>query len=235
MTVDPAKARARASHAGKEYFFCCQGCADKFRAAPEKYLAAGPSPMPAHGSMVQIGAGKPLATISPAPAAAAHKTPSAPAQPAAVEKAIHICPMDPEVRQDHAGTCPKCGMALEPAVPPAPATRVEYTCPMHPEIVRPEPGSCPICGMALEPRTVAVEEEENPELARMTRRFWVSVALTIPVILLGMSGMIPGQPLQQFLSMRAIGWIELLLATPVVLWGGFPSSSAAGPRSSIAA
>ena len=100
--------------------------------------------------------------------------------------------MDPEVIQDHPGACPKCGMALEPAIPLAPATRIEYTCPMHPEIVRPGPGSCPICGMALEPRTAVVEEEENPELVSMTRRFWVSVVLTIPVLLLGMSGMIPG-------------------------------------------
>ena len=93
---------------------------------------------------------------------------------------------------------------------------------MHPEIIRSEPGACPICGMALEPRTVSASEEENPELSDMTRRFWISVALTIPVLILGMSDLIPGQPLQRFLSMRAIGWIELLLATPVVLWGGFP-------------
>ncbi len=113
-------------------------------------------------------------------------------------------------------------MALEPAMPSASATRIEYTCPMHPEIIRSEPGACPICGMALEPRTISASEEENPELSSMTRRFWISVALTIPVLVLGMSDLIPGQPLQRFLSMRAIGWIELVLATPVVLWGGFP-------------
>ncbi len=129
--------------------------------------------------------------------------------------------MDPEVRQDHPGLCPKCGMALEPDVPATLATRTEYTCPMHPEIIRAEPGSCPICGMALEPRT-AVVEEENPELVSMTRRFWVSVALAIPVLFLGMSDVIPGQPVQRIFSMRAIGWIELALATPVVLWGGWP-------------
>ncbi|HYL47579.1 MAG TPA: heavy metal translocating P-type ATPase [Candidatus Limnocylindrales bacterium] len=222
MTVDPAKARARASHAGKEFFFCCQGCADKFRAAPEKYLAAPPAAPHAPSAMIQIGAGKPLATITPAPLAATHKAPSAPAQPPAAEKTIYTCPMDPEVRQDHAGACPKCGMALEPAVPPAPATRTEYTCPMHPEIIRDAPGSCPICGMALEPRSVAVEEEKNPELVDMTRRFWVSLALTLPVIFIGMSDLIPGQPVQKILSMRAAGWIELALASPVVLWGGWP-------------
>jgi P-type Cu+ transporter len=221
MTVDPAKARARGSLAGKDYFFCCQGCADKFRAAPEKYLAAGQTPMHAPSTMVQIGASRPLATISPAPAAP-HAAPSALATQPASEKTIYTCPMDPEVRQDHAGACPKCGMALEPAVPPAHATRIEYTCPMHPEIIRSEPGSCPICGMALEPRTVAVEEEENPELVTMTRRFWVSLILTLPVIFLGMSDLIPGQPVQKILSMRAINWIQLALATPVVLWGGRP-------------
>jgi Cu+-exporting ATPase len=130
--------------------------------------------------------------------------------------------MDPEVQEQEPGACPKCGMALEPAMPSASATRIEYTCPMHPEIIRSEPGACPICGMALEPRTVSASEEENPELSAMTRRFWISVALAIPVLILGMSDLIPGQPLQKFLSMRAIGWIEFLLATPVVLWGGFP-------------
>jgi len=77
--------------------------------------------------------------------------------------AEYICPMDPEVSQDHPGACPKCGMALERAAGSAPATRVEYTCPMHPEIVRDGAGSCPICGMALEPRTVVAEHEENPD------------------------------------------------------------------------
>ena len=124
--------------------------------------------------------------------------------------------MDPEVRQDHPGACPKCGMALEPEIPAAPTTRVEYTCPMHSQIVRSGPGSCPICGMALEPRTVTVGDEANPELADMTRRFWISVALALPVLALGMSDMIPGQPLQRAHSMRAIEWIEFALATPAV-------------------
>ena len=129
--------------------------------------------------------------------------------------------MDREVSQDHPGACPKCGMALEPVVPTQPATRVEHTCPMHPEIVRLIPGSCPICGMALEPRDAIAEQDENPELADMTRRFWISVALTIPILALAVSDMIPGQPLQNILSPRAVGWIELILATPVVLWAGW--------------
>src|SRR6202021_1161166 len=134
----------------------------------------------------------------------------------------YICPMDPEVSQDRPGACPKCGMALERAAGSALPTRTEYTCPMHPEIVRDGPGSCPICGMALEPRTAVAEHEENPELVSMTRRFWVSVALTIPVLFLGMSDMISGNPLGSLISMRTAGWVALLLATPVVLWGGWP-------------
>src|SRR5438132_1470309 len=131
-----------------------------------------------------------------------------------------VCPMDPEVEADRPGPCPRCGMALEPATP-AQSTRVEWTCPMHPQIVRDQPGTCPICGMALEPRTVSLEEE-NPELRDMSRRFWVSVVLTLPVFLLGMSDLLPGQPVQQAISPRSLAWIELVLATPVALWGGWP-------------
>jgi len=98
----------------------------------------------------------------------------------------------------------------------------KYTCPMHPEIVRDGPGSCPICGMALEPMTASLDDEENPELIDMTRRFWICLVLTLPVFFLAMSEMIPGQPLQHAFSLRAINWIQFILATPVVLWGGWP-------------
>ncbi|HTV59264.1 MAG TPA: heavy metal translocating P-type ATPase [Verrucomicrobiae bacterium] len=234
MAVDPSKARATAEHSGKIYYFCCPGCATKFSADPEKYLAAkSPAPMAGHSPMVQIGAAKSpagLATVDAAPAKISAATPAPlseavpPAQVAERQPraGAFVCPMDPEVRESGPGACPICGMALEPDVPAAPATRVEYTCPMHPEIVRSEAGSCPICGMALEPRTVAVEEEANPELVSMTRRFWVGVALTIPVVFLGMSHWIPGQPVERLLSERAMGWLELLLATPVVVWCGWP-------------
>ena len=100
----------------------------------------------------------------------------------------YTCPMHPEVRQDHPGSCPKCGMSLEPVAPLPSSGRTEYVCPMHPQIVRAEPGNCPICGMMLEPRVLSTaEEEESPELADMTRRFWVSVVLTAPLIFLTMS------------------------------------------------
>ena len=105
---------------------------------------------------------------------------------------------------------------------PKPAPGQKYTCPMHPEIIRDAPGSCPICGMALEPLTVSLEDEPNPELVDMTRRFWVAVVLSIPVFVLGMSDLIPGQPLQRLIPMRTLAWVQLVLATPVVLWAGWP-------------
>ncbi|MCI0460243.1 MAG: heavy metal translocating P-type ATPase [Gemmataceae bacterium] len=147
-----------------------------------------------------------------------------PAKPApAPPGTIYTCPMDPEVRQDHPGACPKCGMALEPDLTGPPPTKVEYVCPMHPEVVSDQPGSCPKCGMALEPRTVALEEGPNPELVDMTRRFWVGLILSIPVFVLAMADMIPGRPLQ-FLreQMWLVNWVQLALTTPVVLWCGWP-------------
>jgi Cu+-exporting ATPase len=129
--------------------------------------------------------------------------------------------MHPEVRQVGTGACPKCGMALEPESFVAPTERVEYTCPMHPEIVRDGPGTCPKCGMALEPRTVAAVEE-NPELADMTRRFWVSLVLTVPLFVLAMSHMAMGEQFPHWLAGRGLAITELVLATPVVLWGGWP-------------
>lgn len=157
----------------------------------------------------------------------AHSPDHASAHPAKSAKpvpqgAFYTCPMHPEIRREGPGSCPKCGMALEPEGIPAPVTKTEYTCPMHPEIVQDEPGSCPKCGMALEPRTVTLEEEENPELKDMTRRFWISVLLTVPLVMVVMGKMIPGVSFAWLGSPRALGWLELLLATPVVLWGGCP-------------
>jgi P-type Cu+ transporter len=150
--------------------------------------------------------------------AASHQT----HESAPVAGTVYTCPMHPEVRQDRPGSCPMCGMALEPVMTAVPGTRTTYVCPMHPEIVRSEPGACPICGMALEPRTVSLEEEAHPELVDMTRRFWISVILTAPLLLIAMSEMWPGQPVQHAFSARLLTWVQLFCATPVVLWGGWP-------------
>ena len=135
--------------------------------------------------------------------------------------ATYTCPMHPEIRQDRPGSCPKCGMALEPEVPPAAGTRTEYTCPMHPQIVSDRPGNCPICGMALEPRTITVETHDDSELRMMWRRFLVSAALTTPLVIIAMGHLILGNPIERVLGHGLRRWIELLLATPVVLWAGW--------------
>ncbi len=192
MTVSP-DTKLRHVYRGKAYLFCNPKCQAKFSADPEKYLHPAP-PTPASASISAGG---------------------------------YTCPMDPEVHQATPGSCPKCGMALEPvdALPKPDIT--EYVCPMHPQIVRSEPGDCPICGMALEPRTVAAKED-NPELDNMTRRLWISTALAVPVFVMAMGsdmtmpadmwmGLAP-----QMISNSKLQFIEFLLATPVVLWGGWP-------------
>ena len=147
---------------------------------------------------------------------------------AAAHRQLYTCPMHPEVQSPTPGACPKCGMALEPifdaaAISP---TATEYFCPMDPDVMLDHPAACPKCGMDLQPRILeigaAAEEEANPELADMTRRFWVSTALSLPVLFLSMSDLIPGMPVQRALSASLIGWTEFVLATPVVLWGAKP-------------
>ncbi|HEY8669421.1 MAG TPA: HAD-IC family P-type ATPase, partial [Terriglobales bacterium] len=218
MTVDPANAKASAQHAGVTYYFCCDGCAQKFQARPNEYL----KPRPAASPLVSLGVVSLSAPIS-APisktASPSTLTPSVAPLSSAEEIGKYVCPMCPEVRQSKSGPCPSCGMALESE---SPSTKTEYTCPMHPQIVRPGPGSCPICGMALEPRTVAASDEDNPELREMTRRFWVSVVLTVPLMAAEMADMLLRMPLQHVFLDEWLPWFELLLATPVVLWGGWP-------------
>nr|WP_242392271.1 copper-translocating P-type ATPase [Anaeromyxobacter sp. SG63] len=150
-----------------------------------------------------------------------HEPRAAPARATAAER--YTCPMHPEIRAPGPGTCPKCGMALEPFVP-APAARAEWTCPMHPQIVRDAPGTCPICGMALEPRAGPAGSGESAELRDMTRRFWFAVALTVPLLAIAMGPELPAVErwLSSVLSMRARAWLELLLATPVCLWAAWP-------------
>jgi Cu+-exporting ATPase len=140
------------------------------------------------------------------------------------EGAEYVCPMHPEEKSPGPASCNLCGMALEPRMPAAPSVKTEYTCPMHPEVVQDTPGNCPKCGMALEPRTVTVEEEENPELKDMTRRFRVSIVLSVPLLFVAMGGLIPGihSFLESLASARVRTLFEFVLATPVVLWGGWP-------------
>jgi Cu+-exporting ATPase len=155
MTIDPAKAKHRAEHAGHSYFFCSAKCREKFAAEPARY-------------------------VSPAPAGAA-------------------------------------GAAARTA-----AGEVLWTCPMHPQIVREEPGNCPICGMTLEPMTPAAGEAVNPELRDMRRRFWVGVALSVPLLAIAMAEHFDPVALDALVSPRLLVWVQLILGTPAVLWGGWP-------------
>jgi Cu+-exporting ATPase len=141
--------------------------------------------------------------------------------PHAIPSGRFTCPMHPEVRAEKPGSCPKCGMALELVNPGSNAGRTEYTCPMHPEIVRDHPGNCPICDMTLEPRNVPTDAA-NSELANMTRRFRVAVGLTLPLLAVMVSDMLPDHPLQHLLPGRWLGWVEFAFATPVVSWAGWP-------------
>ncbi len=251
MKVDPAKAAATVEYKGATFYFCGQGCAAKFRSDPEKYLQPS-TPLvsilsedkrvidPVCG--MKVDPAKAAATVGykgatfyfcgqgcaakfrsdPEKYLKPKEMPAPPRPPTKAEqKTNYICPMDPEVSKLGPGACPKCGMALEPATVTAPVTRTEYTCPMHPKIVRSEPGNCPKCGMTLEPREVTIEEK-NPELLDMTRRLWISVALTVPILALMVSGLLPSMPLEHLLSARVWAWVEFALATPVVLWCGWP-------------
>jgi Cu+-exporting ATPase len=139
------------------------------------------------------------------------------------DPAFYALEKTPEHVKKHAsGSCPTCGKELFPDDPHNHAAKTEYTCPMHPEVVRDAPGSCPICGMALEPKTASLAEEENPELIDMTRRFKVSVVLSVPLIYIAMGGLISAISPEKFIPMEMLKWLELILATPVVLWGGWP-------------
>ena len=166
-------------------------------------------------------------------------------QPANAQGVEYSCPMHPEVRQMGPGKCPKCGMFLQPvgatsghaarghahqdhpvSAAAAPAalvkdgTDVEYTCPMHPQVRQMGPGNCPICGMALEPVIATGEPGESPELRDMTRRFWIGLALTVPVFFLEMGAHL--FDIGHFVRAQTSNWIQMVLGTPVVLWAGWP-------------
>lgn len=265
MTVNTATAPAQAEYEGETYYFCCQGCARRFNADPERYRHLKPEaddvlalPAKRMATLVTLGAARPIEkpavqkqsvvdpvcgmTIDPETAAAKHdyrgetyhfcnphcltkfqaaperylhpETHKAEPVPPAAPGIKYICPMCPGVTSEKSAACPKCGMALEPELSFTPAA-TKWTCPMHPEVVYGEPGACPICGMALEPMTPSADEE-NPELRDMTRRFWIGLALSIPQLL----GMLPWTA--RLFPHQVMAWLELVLATPVVLWCGWP-------------
>ncbi len=194
MTVSE-DTKFRHIHNDNTYLFCSERCLTRFKAEPEEYLAAESAAQKSHTDTREVKAGG--------------------------AEVIYTCPMHPEVQQPGPGSCPKCGMALEPMGAPVVSRRIEYTCPMHPEIVQDHPGNCPKCGMTLEPRTVTEAEEENVELKDMTRRFWVSAILAAPVFLSAMAAEFWPETMAEIINPRYRQWLEMLLATPAVLWGGW--------------
>ena len=207
MKVDPASAAESFQYQGATYYFCCDGCLALFRADPAKYLAKS---APAAVHVPPKRAEDPQGGMVTYTLLSGHAPP---------KRAQYTCPMHPEVVQSGPGSCPKCGMALVPMVPAAPAA-AEFTCPMHPEIRSPIPGNCPKCGMALVP--VAGAQEDDSELRDMTRRFWVSLALSVPIVALAMVLPQLGGHVYTPAAQRWGALAQLALATPVVRWGGWP-------------
>jgi len=236
MTVSP-ETKLRHEHQGKTYLFCNPKCLAKFSAAPEKYLFGGVTDTgeikdPVCGMTVKPDsplrhdhAGKTYLFCNPKCETKFSADPEKylhPAEPeVAIPGAVYICPMDPEIRESKPGSCPICGMALEPENALPQLDSDEYFCPMHPEVVRDEPGNCPKCGMALEYRTVAAKED-NPELNDMSRRFWIGVVLAVPVFVMAMASDMWTGFVPQMISFTHLQWVEFLMATPVVLWCGWP-------------
>ncbi len=216
MNVSTASAHS-VEHEELTYYFCSVNCLKKFKRAPQSYIHGPVGQDHAHGHSDGTDAEHDAPVRrEPGMAGATAKNMQVDAS------TLYTCPMHSEVQQPGPGACPKCGMALEPMGVPVPATKTEYTCPMHPEVVQDHPGSCPKCGMALEPRNVAVAEEDNAELRDMSRRFWVSAVLAIPVFFSAMGAEFWPEIVAEIVQPRMRQWLELLLATPVVLWGGWP-------------
>ena len=207
MAVDPATAKQKSEHAGTTYYFCCAGCRDKFLADPGRFLAPKPQAATPKGDIRDPVCGM---TVDPATAKYTAEHSGA---------TYYFC----------SGGCrekfiadPTRFLALKAGAPPAkpaPAGTI-YTCPMHPQIRQVGPGACPICGMALEPETVTADSGPNVELIDMTRRFWIGLILTVPVVALEMGRHLTN--LHMLLGAETSNWIQLALATPVVLWAGWP-------------
>lgn len=208
MTVDEEKALS-AVRDGQTFYFCSQHCLKEFECGSRSRSVTNTGAADGSHSCCHDHA---EAIVDEESASTAGRT-----------DANYICPMCPEVESDVPGECPKCGMSLEPNLTDQSQLggKTIYTCPMHPEIEQAHPGSCPICGMDLEPKVVAVEDEADLELTSMTRRFWVSVVLTVPLFTLAMAPMV-GVRVDQWIAPAVSPWIQLILATPVVLWCGWP-------------
>ncbi len=196
MMVDEASA-LRAERDGQTFYFCCEHCRQKFLASEIPHSAL-PAPHSNHSHMHHGEM-----AVKPA------------------SNAKYFCPMCPGVESDQPGDCPKCGMALErnPAWV-VPTAKTIYTCPMHPEIEQDHPGDCPKCGMPLEPKTASAEPEDDGETRALARKFWIGLALTIPVLFLAMGEWIPGVQMEQWIPKPVSRWLEFLLSTPVVVWAG---------------
>jgi Cu+-exporting ATPase len=229
MTVDPATAAGSHDHGGQRYYFCGLSCLERFKIDPERTLK--PRPVSPPNSTTR----RPLPMMQPAPSAmeasAIDPVCGMTVQPATAAgsseyqgKTYYFCAMSclTKFRADpiHYLTPPEQRATRVMPVPSGGV--VEYICPMDPEVLETQPGACRICGMALEPKVVSLEDERSPELEDMTRRFWICLGPSLLVMLLAMADMIPGLSLSQVLTGSTRNWVQWLLATPVVLWGGWP-------------
>ncbi len=221
MTDDPASAAGSFNHEGKTYYFCSTGCLQKFISQSQgvpanTFVTIGRERKEAvsHGQMAATPGGEfidPVCGMSVMADTAAGKYDFK-------GETFYFCSSGclNKFKQNPDGFLDKGKQ--EKAV--AESEGVEYTCPMHPEIVQIGPGSCPKCGMALEPMVMTLDDGPDPEYIDMKRRFWISAVLTIPVFALAMAEMLPN--FHEIVSPTTSIWIQFILATPVVLWGGFP-------------
>jgi Cu+-exporting ATPase len=216
MTVNEHNALYHARHNEQDYVFCSQHCMNNFKADPQRYLTQE-EPKSCCGSESKHQTEPEPQQHSCCGGHAEHQSEKAPQK----GSGDYICPMCEGVRQSGPGSCPKCGMALEPESPALTSSKTQYTCPMHPEIIQDEPGDCSKCGMALEAVTVEAEQD-NGEFKDMLHRFLLGAVLAIPVFLIAMLlDMVP-DILPSAVSTRTWYWIEFVLATPVVFWAGWP-------------
>ena len=213
MTVDPQTAKHQSIHDGDPYFFCCAGCKSKFEADPDRYInkdQKNASCTCTASEAKNAAVTDPVCGMTVDPHKAKHGSDYE-------GRPYYFCSAGCKVKFE---SDPK--RYLEPkasAAAPVPEGTI-YTCPMHPEIRQVGPGSCPICGMALEPELPSATEEPNPELADMSRRFWIGLTLTAPVFVMEMGGHLFG--LGHGIDPQTLNFVQLALATPVVLWCGWP-------------